>query len=90
MKSERKYGQASRWISTGGLSALPRVHLQPIDLVLSQVPSGGLKPRGCLILRRVSHLDAFSGYPFRTWLPSAYRWHDNWHTRGSSIPVLSY
>jgi hypothetical protein len=29
-------------------------------------PSRGLKPRGYLILRRVSRLDAFSGYLFRT------------------------
>jgi hypothetical protein len=70
--------------------AAPNVYLQPINLVLSQVPSGGLNPQGCLILRWVSHLDAFSGYPFRTWLPSAYPWQDNWYTRGSSIPVLSY
>ncbi len=35
-----------------------------------------------LILRWASHLDAFSGYPLRTWLPSVYRWHDNWHTLG--------
>ncbi len=31
---------------------------------------------GILILRWASHLDAFSGYPLRTWLPSVYRWHD--------------
>ncbi len=36
---------------------------------------------GTLILRWASHLDAFSGYPLRTWLPSVYRWHDNWYTR---------
>ncbi len=36
---------------------------------------------GILILRWASHLDAFSGYLLRTWLPSVYRWHDNWHTR---------
>jgi hypothetical protein len=37
-----------------------------------------------------SRLDAFSGYPFRTWLPSTCRWRDNWYTRGSSTSVLSY
>ncbi|KAL1183215.1 hypothetical protein V6Z11_A02G167300 [Gossypium hirsutum] len=26
----------------------------------------------------------------RTWLPSVYRGHDNWYTRGASFPVLSY
>ncbi len=45
---------------------------------------------GTLILRWASHLDAFSGYPLRTWLPSVYRWHDNWYTRGAFLPVLSY
>ena len=47
-------------------------------------------PMGTLILRWASHLDAFSGYPLRTWLPSVYRWHDNWYTRGAFLPVLSY
>ena len=49
-----------------------------------------LAERGWLILRRASHLDAFSGYPFRTWLPNRCRWRDNWYTRGSSTSVLSY
>ncbi len=35
-----------------------------------------------LILRWASHLDAFSGYPLRTWLPCVYRWHDNRYTSG--------
>ena len=43
-----------------------------------------------LILRPASRLDAFSGYPIRTWLPSLYSWRNNWFTSGSSIPVLSY
>jgi len=29
-----------------------------------------LRGVGDLILRRASHLDAFSGYPCQTWLPS--------------------
>ena len=43
-----------------------------------------------LILRPASRLDAFSGYPIRTWLPSFCPGQDNWFTSGSSIPVLSY
>ena len=43
-----------------------------------------------LISRPASRLDAFSGYPIRTWLPSLCPWQDNWFTCGSSIPVLSY
>jgi hypothetical protein len=45
---------------------------------------------GELILRWASHLDAFSGYPLRTWLPCVYRWHDNRYTSGAYFPVLSY
>ena len=48
------------------------------------------KNRRALILRWASYLDAFSSYPLRTWLPSVYRGHDNWYTRGASFPVLSY
>ncbi|KAH8931396.1 hypothetical protein BDL97_19G018600, partial [Sphagnum fallax] len=48
------------------------------------------KNRRALILRWASYLDAFSSYPLRTWLPSVYRGHDNWYTRGASFPVLLY
>ena len=86
----REYGQASRKISTGRLNTLPHLDRQPIDQIISLVPSVRLKRKGCLILRGASHLDAFSGYPVHTWLPSTCRWHDNWYTRGTSTPVLSY
>ena len=57
--------------------------------------SGLLEPlltyvMGFLILRWASYLYAFSTYPLRTQLPSVYRWHDNWHTGGSFVLVLSY
>ena len=55
--------QADRAISTGRLSALPRVYLRPIDVVVYH------GSRGDLVLRGASRLDAFSGYPVRTWLP---------------------
>eukprot|EP00831_Metopus_contortus_P079980 TRINITY_DN806_c0_g1_i7.p1 TRINITY_DN806_c0_g1~~TRINITY_DN806_c0_g1_i7.p1 ORF type:complete len:243 (-),score=-26.96 TRINITY_DN806_c0_g1_i7:244-972(-) len=45
---------------------------------------------GYLILEAASRLDAFSGYPFRTWLPSLCIWRHNWYTSGASTPVLSY
>jgi len=63
------HGQASRAISTGKLSASPRLHTPPINLVVFQGPSGGSRPQGGLILGGASRLDAFSGYPVRTWLP---------------------
>ncbi|KAF8105269.1 hypothetical protein N665_0160s0005 [Sinapis alba] len=46
--------------------------------------------RRALILGWAYYLDAFSSYPLCTWLPSVYRGHDNWYTRGASFPVLSY
>jgi hypothetical protein len=38
-------GQASRAISTGQLNASLRLHTRPINLVVYEGPSGGLKPR---------------------------------------------
>jgi hypothetical protein len=56
----RALDQADRAISTGQLHGLPRFHLRPIDVV---VYHGSQRD---LVLRRVSRLDAFSGYPVRT------------------------
>ena len=50
----------------------------------------GSRNRRALILGWAYYLDAFSSYPLRTWLPSVYRGHENWYTRGASFPVLSY
>ena len=52
-----------RAIRTARLRASLRFHLRPIDVVVSHGPRGGLVWRG------VSRLDAFSGYPVRAWLP---------------------
>ncbi len=52
--------QACWTISTGQLSALLRVHLRPIDVVVCHGPQGDLVSRGA------SRLDAFSGYPVRS------------------------
>ena len=54
-----------RPISTGQLHTLLHFHLQPIYLILSK----GSYLLGYLILRGASRLDAFSVYPFPTWLP---------------------
>ena len=54
-----------RPISTYQLNTLLCFHLKPIYLVLSK----GSYILGHLILRGASRLDAFSVYPFRTWLP---------------------
>ncbi len=55
-------------ISTGLLKPLLTFHLRPIQQVVS-LRSYTFQSRE-LILKRVSHLDAFSGYLFRTWLLS--------------------
>ena len=49
-----------RAISTGWLRTLLPLHVRPIDVMVFH------GPRGDLVLRRVSRLDAFSGYPVRT------------------------
>ena len=87
---KRQYGQASRLISTGRLNASLHLHLRPINQVVCLVPSVDSRSKGFLILRRASHLDAFSGYPFRTWPPGTCAWQHNRYTRGSSSSVLSY
>ena len=51
---------ACRAISTGQLRGLRPFHLRPIDVVVFH------GSRRDLVLRRVSRLDAFSGYPVRT------------------------
>ena len=55
-----RWDQADRAISTGQLHGLPRFDLRPIDVVVYH------GSRRDLVLRRVSRLDAFSGYPVRT------------------------
>ena len=85
----RAKGSRPRTIGTGQLNASRRLHLRPIHRVVFPGPYR-LDAVGGLILGRVSRLDAFSGYPSRTWLPSLCPWRDSWETRGASLPVLSY
>ena len=61
-----------------------------VPAVFATRVSQGSKNRRALILGWAFYLYAFSSYPLRTWLPSVYRGHDNWYTRGASFPVLSY
>ena len=83
------YGQAERAISTGKLHVLPRFNLQPINQVVFLGPSlpfwvGRSHLRACFPLICIQRLSQpnFATQPCH--------WHDNWNTRGSSIPVLSY
>jgi hypothetical protein len=68
-QKKKKYGQAARPISIGKLRLSPALHTRPINLVFSKGASGAYAS-GDLILGWASHLDAFSGYPIRTQLPS--------------------
>ena len=55
--------ESFRVISTARLRTLPPVHLPPINVVVFN------DPKGDLILRLASCLDAFSTYPYPTRLP---------------------
>jgi hypothetical protein len=78
-----------RPISTGQLHPSQGFHIRPINPIISRGPyplNGGRRP----------HLEA--GFPLRCFqrlsLPNVANqpcsWRNNWHTRGSSVPVLSY
>ena len=53
--------------STAQLHPSPDFHMRPIKQVV-YLRSYPVDPVGNLISRRASHLDAFSAYPFQTWL----------------------
>ena len=61
----REGWSSPRLISTGGLHPLPDFYRQPIDVVLFHEPYP-VNLVGGLILRRASHLDAFSAYLIQT------------------------
>ena len=83
------FGVSPRPISTRPLSPLPGVHVGPINPMVC----GGPYP---INVGGRPHLEA--GFPLRCFqrlsLPDVANqpcpWRDNWHTRGPSIPVLSY
>ena len=77
-----------RVISIGQLNALLHLHFRPINDIVFVVPysikDGRSYLRGSFTLRcfqRLSRPDVAT---------QLCRWHDNWCTRGLSIPVLSY
>src|SRR6202012_4367492 len=78
------YGKAERAISTGKLHTLLRFNLQPINQVVFLGPSGKSNLGACFPLICIQRLSQpnFATQPCP--------WQDNWNTRGSSIPVLSY
>ena len=60
MDIDNESDQADRTISTSKLRALLRFHTWPINVMVFH------GPQGYLVSRRVSRLDAFSGYLFST------------------------
>ncbi len=86
---EKKNDQASRAISIGQLNALPRLHLRPIDVVVFDGPSGGLRP-GRPRLEVRFPLRCFQRLSNPHTATQRCHWRDNWYTGGASNPVLSY
>ena len=66
---------------------LPRFHIPPINQVVSLGSLGVLLP-GTSYLRVGFPLRCFQRLSFPNIATQLCRWHDNWCTRGLSIPVL--
>ena len=82
-------GQASRQISTARLNASLRLHLQPINVLVSDVPSGSLCC-GRSSLGVGFALRCFQRLSSPHVATQRCPWQDNWYTRGaarSSPPV---
>jgi hypothetical protein len=77
-------GRRARRISTARLNVLPRLHLQPINLLVSQGSQMKINLRIGFVLRCFQRL---SEPDIATQLCP---WQNNWYTRGLFIPVLSY
>ena len=78
------------WVSTSGLSTQSSsggLPTPPLYITIAKKKGGG---GGDLVLKMVSRLDAFSGYPYPNVANQRCPGRDNWRTRGSSVPVLSY
>jgi len=81
--------QASRSISTGQLNTLPCLHLRPINLVVFKGALGALRP-GSRSLEVSFPLRCFQRLS-RPYMATQLRhWRDDWNTRGTFNPVLSY
>ena len=82
-------GQASRAISTARLRRLPALHLPPINVLVSNGPSEGLRPGSARLGRGfpLRCLQRFSRPNIATRRCSG---RNSRYTRGPSVPVLSY
>src|SRR2546430_9622078 len=86
---EEKNDQAARAISIGQLNALRRLHLRPIDVVVFDGPSGGLRP-GKPSLEVRFPLRCFQRLSNPHTATQRCHLRDNWYTGGACNPVLSY
>ena len=85
----KKYGQASRLISTSQLNASLRFHIWPINLVVYHEPSEVLRP-GTSHLVEGFTLRCLQRFSLPDVATRRCRGRDNRYTRGPSNPVLSY
>ena len=82
-------GQASRAISTARLRRLPALHLPPINVLVSNGPSDPLRA-GSIRLGGSFPLRCFQRFSRPNIATRRCHGHDSRHTRGQSVPVLSY
>ena len=82
-------GQASRAISTARLRRSHVLHLPPINVLVSNVPSEGLRP-GSARLEGGFPLRCFQRFSRPNVATRHCPWRNSRYTRGPSIPVLSY
>jgi hypothetical protein len=81
--------QTSRAISTARLKRLHAVHLPPINLVVSQGPSGVLRLRS-VHLGKSFPLRCFQRLSPRDIATGRCPWRNSPYTSGRFVPVLSY
>ena len=77
-----------RRISIGQLNTLLCLHLRPINVIVYDAPYSSRDERS--YLRGSFTLRCFQRLSRPDVATQLCRWHDNWCTRGLSIPVLSY
>ena len=73
-----------RAIRTARLRELPHFHLRPINVMVYHGPRGRPRLEGGFLLRCLQQLSRPHLATQRC------SWRNNWYTRGTSIPVLSY
>ena len=82
------FRSSPRRISIGQLNTLLCLHLRPINVIVYDAPYSSRDERS--YLRGSFTLRCFQRLSRPDVATQLCRWHDNWCTRGLSIPVLSY